>query len=38
MGDQSHLYATLNLEAAQVAILEHYNTPGEDALVIHFDQ
>lgn len=36
--DQSHLYTPFSLAEAPVASLEHYETPGADALVIHFDR
>lgn len=36
--DQSRLYSTLSLAESTVASLEHYDTPGEDALVIRFDR
>jgi hypothetical protein len=36
--DHSRLFTTFSLAEAPVTSLEHYEAPGEDALVIHFDQ
>lgn len=36
--DQSRLYGAFSLAEAPVPSLEHYDMPGEDALVIRFDQ
>jgi hypothetical protein len=38
VNDQCRLYAPVNLAEAPVASLEHYDKPGEDALVIYFDR